>query len=177
MKPIRITPACAGRRLELDKARRDARDHPRVCGEKFYGVRPGWHVGGSPPRVRGEDFRDVSRKRQRRITPACAGRRLHCDCALSGLWDHPRVCGEKFIMAKPRKPRDGSPPRVRGEVDVEFLGLRAVRITPACAGRSRCRISRSARCSDHPRVCGEKFFPREFISRTQGSPPRVRGED
>ena len=49
----RITPACAGNRLEQERWHRRSRDHPRVCGEQvprkyFYK----WE-NGSPPRVRG----------------------------------------------------------------------------------------------------------------------------
>ena len=32
-----------------------------------------------------------------RITPACAGKRFVFFFDIVGDWDHPRVCGEKFI--------------------------------------------------------------------------------
>ena len=52
-----ITPACAGkRRWALDALRR-AWDHPRVCGEKGFGVPVSSTMRGSPPRVRGKDLR------------------------------------------------------------------------------------------------------------------------
>ena len=71
-----ITPACAGKRPSSSKKAVLSWDHPRVCGEKHFllvalGIQP-----GSPPRVRGKVHADPSSSRRRRITPACAGKRL-----------------------------------------------------------------------------------------------------
>ena len=49
-----ITPACAGKRYERSQNAFLARDHPRVCGEKFFGAFDFPLVKGSPPRVRGK---------------------------------------------------------------------------------------------------------------------------
>ena len=49
--------------------------------------------------------------------------------------DHPRVCGEKFLLPLLFEASEGSPPRVRGKaqgVDVMHAGYG---ITPACAGK------------------------------------------
>ena len=110
------------------------------------------------------------------ITPACAGRsclRLRLD---SFLMDHPRVCGEKAFLARVDCLVIGSPPRVRGEGESHVGRGGRSRITPACAGRSPKRFSRSTPGSDHPRVRGEKsqtIFPQYTGF---GSPPRARGE-
>ena len=92
---VRITPACAGKRMVENVNHPYRRDHPRVCGEKytiFYLLKSGL---GSPPRVRGKDAADFWIGDIKRITPACAGkRRLVSGCG-SGAEDHPRVCGEK----------------------------------------------------------------------------------
>ena len=69
----------------------------------------------------------------------------------------------------------GSPPRVRGTGSAESSRIRAIRITPACAGnrlRYRCM---SGMVGDHPRVCGEQFSYAYSRVHTTGSPPRVRG--
>ena len=72
----RITPACAGKRLQRCGARAECEDHPRVCGEKA--LTASIEVGdtGSPPRVRGKGKPPCRLSARQRITPACAGKRL-----------------------------------------------------------------------------------------------------
>ena len=70
-----ITPACAGRRDRcLEQAQHDV-DHPRVCGEKICSSLISRWLVGSPPRVRGEVASIYKCDYNKRITPACAGRR------------------------------------------------------------------------------------------------------
>ena len=71
----RITPAYAGKRVDLANTGKCPRDHPRVCGEKFRGARFRDRRMGSPPRMRGK------------ATSSCFWQLLR--------GDHPRVCGEK----------------------------------------------------------------------------------
>ena len=52
---IRITPACAGKRILVAISCHRCRDHPRVCGEKYCEQVTSEHKVGSPPRVRGKD--------------------------------------------------------------------------------------------------------------------------
>ena len=73
---LRITPACAGKRINVIDNRGACGDHPRLCGEKiidFFDVEI--HIG-SPPLVRGKDFSLFFPPFGTRITPACAGKRL-----------------------------------------------------------------------------------------------------
>ena len=58
--PLRITPACAGKRLSDREKKIIERDHPRVCGEKHQ--RAAWmrRPEGSPPRVRGKGRVNIS---------------------------------------------------------------------------------------------------------------------
>ena len=131
---------------------------------------------GSPPRVRGKVRWVVHRLRPRGITPACAGKSsLGCDrCKFSQ--DHPRVCGEKVMQFSARCSLTGSPPRVRGKA-VVCLSVEADEgITPACAGKRKCRTSHTAVPKDHPRVCGEKYAQSYSKRWRRGSPPRVRGK-
>ena len=51
---IGITPACAGKSFISAEKRPSMKDHPRVCGEKWTGVKRGLCALGSPPRVRGK---------------------------------------------------------------------------------------------------------------------------
>ena len=50
-----ITPACAGKSAYLLALRKEAEDHPRVCGEKASVKSVVVPSSGSPPRVRGKD--------------------------------------------------------------------------------------------------------------------------
>ena len=91
----RITPACAGNRLNLYRPSIQTGDHPRVCGEQICSIRRKPICEGSPPRVRGtgrchSEFQDIHG-----ITPACAGNRSLPGLSFFLIEDHPRVCGEQ----------------------------------------------------------------------------------
>ena len=152
-----ITPACAGKSVGYRKPRPDIWDHPRVCGEKLFQRNTAKVYVGSPPRVRGKDMRRHVKAVQRGITPACAGKRYHNAKLERNQQDHPRVCGEKKSSRSPCRCRLGSPPRVRGKGSSLRNFVVGLRITPACAGKSRILCINLCRCKDHPRVCGEKY--------------------
>ena len=50
--------------------------------------------------------------------------------------DHPRLCGEKRKNHKLDEWRAGSPPPMRGKVDIDAKCEYNIRITPAYAGKS-----------------------------------------
>ena len=172
----RITPACAGKTRPMALRTAATPDHPRVCGENsflslFHAVRP-----GSPPRVRGKrpclpDFRQSTR-----ITPACAGKTCHSSALYHPHTDHPRVCGENRKFWTAVVAFVGSPPRVRGKLNILKLARQAIRITPACAGKTQYSSELLRRLSDHPRVCGENTYFLKGDLYERGSPPRVRGK-
>ena len=95
MKPIRITPACAGRSTPRARINACRSDHPRVCGEKGSVASMECSLLGSPPRVRGEAEGAGLTAPAGRITPACAGRSVLRRRMCPETEDHPRVCGEK----------------------------------------------------------------------------------
>ena len=70
----------------------------------------------------------------------------------------------------------GSPPRMRGKGYDVVSRLCRVRITPACAGKSRWACSPAPNTWDHPRVCGEKLSNPPMNCSAMGSPPRMRGK-
>ena len=132
---------------------------------------------GSPPRVRGKVLRMTRRFAPGRITPACAGKSEAAAVPCRRSEDHPRVCGEKYLVWFERFDFRGSPPRVRGKGYLGGpLGMRR-RITPACAGKSRRPARRRCCFRDHPRVCGEKIVHILLKNLRVGSPPRVRGKE
>ena len=89
-------PRARGKSGSAQLLRRQARDHPRVRGEKVPWVLPGNTQPGSPPACAGKSrVRLELRPPHRGSPPACAGKsRLTLKSpALPG--DHPRVRGEK----------------------------------------------------------------------------------
>ena len=130
-----ITPACAGKRSQLQCKRPDTRDHPRVCGEKL--VCYSLHVvfQGSPPRVRGKGDLQIGASSLSGITPACAGKSSARHWKRPATRDHPRVCGEKNMERIVALGIQGSPPRVRGKACLLSRFLVLPGITPACAGK------------------------------------------
>ena len=72
----RITPACAGKSEAVKKEYPSEEDHPRLRGEKAFGL--GFILGGfgSPPLARGKAPIKNMKTPGTRITPACAGKRL-----------------------------------------------------------------------------------------------------
>ncbi len=113
-----ITPACAGKSSRSDDALSMSSDHPRVCGEKVLGVARKKRRMGSPPRVRGKAMVRSRLRRRAGITPACAGKRRPATWTASLPADHPRVCGEKAFVEPENEQKQGSPPRVRGKVNI-----------------------------------------------------------
>ena len=70
-----------------------------------------------------------------RITPAYAGKSgiVHAEC--ENLWDHPRLCGEKFKKNYRNLQNQGSPPPMRGKEEGHLYYVNTFRITPAYAGK------------------------------------------
>ena len=153
----RITPACAGKTSDEDRTLSDRRDHPRVCGENDSSKLESAVYEGSPPRVRGKPYETIVLARDKRITPACAGKTIDACDACSAIGDHPRVCGENSSVRNWRSQLQGSPPRVRGKLKGKIFFIAMCGITPACAGKTSETGKGSGGSGDHPRVCGENY--------------------
>ena len=172
-----ITPAYAGKRASRKCFCAEYKDHPRVCGEKRHTTKPEHSKIGSPPRMRGKAVVILLCVATFRITPAYAGKSCHPHLKKALPGDHPRVCGEKYSLALFLGLHRGSPPRMRGKVDVFFTFVIPGRITPAYAGK-RISLHTVCRCLwDHPRVCGEKVTDFHLFWHFGGSPPRMRGKE
>ena len=91
-------------------------------------------------------------------------------------WAHPRVCGENPGASISITSRTGSSPRVRGKPGALSTGIGAVRLIPACAGKTPTICVHHALFRAHPRVCGENYTVSAFLSNEVGSSPRVRGK-
>ena len=111
------------------------------------------------------------------ITPAYAGKRSGSAEGSGMRQDHPRLCGEKDLLKKIGLIEIGSPPPMRGKVDVQTEDGTPDRITPAYAGKRLRSTDFSDVDKDHPRLCGEKIFLCFVIMALIGSPPPMRGKD
>ena len=152
---IRITPAYAGKRSKSMTLRSLRGDHPRM---------------------RGKAIAQTSSCRRTGITPAYAGKSFVSFFHCTTFWDHPRVCGEKKVMRGAKDKRMGSPPHVRGKAQDLTDRQPVCWITPACAGKRRCKAAFCAWFWDHPRMCGEKASHSATLFGVGGSPPHVRGK-
>ena len=132
----RITPACAGKRVEFYAERHKDQDHPRMCGEKLASGLSLRRMTGSPPHVRGKASHRGLVWELPGITPACAGKRQSPSGSHRLSLDHPRMCGEKCLNSLMVAPVTGSPPHVRGKGDSEVISQCTHGITPAYAGKS-----------------------------------------
>ena len=131
---------------------------------------------GSPPRMRGKVDGKADGAAIPRITPAHAGKRSKIKCLRFPDRDHPRACGEKWTSDDFTVGSQGSPPRMRGKVEVPEISRTPTRITPAHAGKSVQIMPLKARQRDHPRACGEKAGRIILRGQKKGSPPRMRGK-
>ena len=71
---IGITPAYAGKSFKWSERKHIAKDHPRLCGEKYTRSLPYLVQRGSPPPMRGKVHRFRVFLSKPRITPAYAGK-------------------------------------------------------------------------------------------------------
>ena len=110
-----ITPAYAGKSLRRAKHHFAQKDHPRVCGEKKFGMNGFETKTGSPPRMRGKATVFRPQDIYTRITPAYAGKSIALNGRVIVRKDHPRVCGEKDRTIAVQNQPQGSPPRMRGK--------------------------------------------------------------
>ena len=132
-----ITPARAGKSRKRLAAVRRFGDHPRACGEKHRNGLQRTNPSGSPPRVRGKVGALNCQCSVDGITPARAGKRSRTKTKNHRHWDHPRACGEKLRVDTVKPGILGSPPRVRGKVNLRGMKPEFVGITPARAGKSK----------------------------------------
>ena len=175
--PPRITPAYAGKSDRYLCINHCKQDHPRLCGEKCSRYSMDASYLGSPPPMRGKAKTDTTAGTKSGITPAYAGKRQLSAFPLKVVWDHPRLCGEKFKRFLVKCFVLGSPPPMRGKVIKKWDYLRTQRITPAYAGKRKEQLAKLDDEEDHPRLCGEKSLPEVHWSMMLGSPPPMRGKE
>ena len=133
------------------------RDHPRACGKNGSTMNKDTRGLGSPPRMREEYNPSGESLLTPGITPAHAGRMLGLRRILGVTEDHPRACGKNYTCFTTITLTQGSPPRMREELNKGNTTSSLERITPAHAGRISAGAFPSAIYRDHPRACGKNF--------------------
>ena len=131
-----ITPAYAGKSQFQFQFQSDFQDHPRLCGEKGFGLFPQPLYLGSPPPMRGKASTNSLKSAASGITPAYAGKSLQRSAVHQNHQDHPRLCGEKRLQRLSESFHRGSPPPMRGKAPTAPSAAIPAGITPAYAGKS-----------------------------------------
>ena len=134
---LKITPACAGKTPASCPMRKFRRDHPRMRGEDALTETTRVKNQGSPPHARGRRNGGHPQGDPAGITPACAGKTAVSFLSDIGLPDHPRMRGEDPIVPLQSEAPYGSPPHARGRLLTRKHRPLTLRITPACAGRTK----------------------------------------
>ena len=153
---IRIIPACAGKRSYPCRSHEKRRNHPRLCGEKFWLTSIRLARCGSSPLMRGKVQSTHNDTDRIRIIPAHAGKSGYDAIYRQQMWDHPRSCGEKGFVVLAFRAIAGSSPLMRGKVSRHHHCRSFHRIIPAHAGKRCCAPPSPVWGGDHPRSCGEK---------------------
>ena len=131
---------------------------------------------GSSPRVRGKRTHERGNGPYDGLIPACAGKTFGCIAGRLRARAHPRVCGENRRELNVPTAPVGSSPRVRGKRRKYRRWGSLCGLIPACAGKTRPRLSPADRRAAHPRVCGENSVHSQPLVSAGGSSPRVRGK-
>ena len=111
----------------------------------------------------------------RTVSPACAGNTGGSIRKCRHTWDHPRMRGEYFSVAKYRGFVEGSPPHARGIRRPSVPAPEMRGITPACAGNTPNLKAGDFPERDHPRMRGEYIMFAHNLGCQWGSPPHARG--
>ena len=152
-----------------------AADHPRSRGEYTNPVAGLRIVGGSSPLSRGILLRGRTPGRRRRIIPALAGNTCQMADPAAVPADHPRSRGEYSGRPRDSRGHRGSSPLSRGILAGVDEDQPVVRIIPALAGNTDCRLAGSTCMGDHPRSRGEyPTYGRGSLG-SPGSSPLSRG--
>ena len=156
--------------------RRSWRDHPHACGDKCLLTPNNRPCLGSSPRVWGQAFSTLCRRRGNGIIPTRVGTSevVYVQNGIEG--DHPHACGDKRTLFLKKKPLKGSSPRVWGQEDDGEYELINFRIIPTRVGTSSCNKCIDCCVQDHPHACGDKTVSVSSPSIFSGSSPRVWGQ-
>ena len=172
----RITPACAGKTQQSWEQSHSEPDHPRMRGEDFHTAFFEGAERGITPACAGKTVGFSFSIRLRIGSPPHArGRRHELTEDEKFYMDHPRMRGEDLHLSLLYQRSLGSPPHARGRLPLNYTDKVTIRITPACAGKTRNCRDWPPSYADHPRMRGEDADAAAIDGMGGGSPPHARG--
>ena len=127
-------PACAGEPTKSWNRLPGARVYPRVCGGTSKKAAMDVSRKGLSPRVRENPLRGIRHPQRIGSIPACAGEPNFGESVQRCERVYPRVCGGTFSVNCRSIVKPGLSPRVRGNLDLDFLDQPDFGSIPACAG-------------------------------------------
>ena len=129
-----IIPTRVGTRTRVIKRQWKKRDHPHACGDKQYPHIQLREIVGSSPRVWGQVPHCRSGSLPRRIIPTRVGTSTTFSVPILTRADHPHACGDKQCLCIVKNQRQGSSPRVWGQVILNFGKIHYHGIIPTRVG-------------------------------------------
>ena len=149
--------------------------YPRECGATDSCIRPGLHMAGLSPRVRGNQVAIAVIHSCLGSIPASAGQPASATlcCTISPVY--PRECGATQTPFILRSLWRGLSPRVRGNPSAVLWPRTGLRSIPASAGQPWAKAVRRPAVSVYPRECGATNVVVSIWPVLEGLSPRVRG--
>ena len=108
-------------------------------------------------------------------SPLRAGKPRLTARGMRSRWAHPCACRETPTEADITWSGMGSPLRVQGNPVLTPGDFRVIRLTPARAGKPRCRTLSPQQSMAHPCACRETADVAQGLLESKGSPLRVQG--
>ena len=173
-RPVRHTPAHAGKTARQGRASRSPRAHPRARGENIGVSAPIIIRQGSSPLTRGKRLTESLLPLVHRLIPAHAGKTVLGMDYISQPWAHPRSRGENVHSRVTPHAHAGSSPLTRGKPGREQVCEDVGRLIPAHAGKTRPVGTTAFVSAAHPRSRGENSSMVSTTTRGQGSSPPTR---
>ena len=130
---------------------------------------------GSSPHMRGTHDCCTIFDSPQGIIPAYAGNTRWLHLMPLDYRDHPRICGEHSVWPYTPAIPAGSSPHMRGTPWTDDELRQAFGIIPAYAGNTPVQERPTSLQRDHPRICGEHYYPVTIPEDTLGSSPHMRG--
>ena len=131
----------------------------------------------SSPRVWGQEAIVLRQQTQARIIPTRVGTRISAYVVIFKSVYHPHACGDKNLLAFMANIRQGSSPRVWGQVFLSTSLTQKIRIIPTRVGTRWEHLTRYTCPWDHPHACGDKYRGEFRNWWAEGSSPRVWGQE